>query len=184
MPTMSGPGNAAIGAPFALCEFVDFVAQISLANGASLPQGSIAYRDVTQLVGIAGQVGTSATSTESDQVVLGSSANAGRLYGVYQGPTITNNSGATQVYTLLWRKTGAGVLYATAKNGGTAVTVGANMIGEPTTDQYAVVGAFATGKEIGMAIATGAVVAPGGSIIVVPGSGQTNALINCDIAVA
>lgn len=184
MPTLSGPGNAAVGAPFAETEFIDYVASITLANGASLPQGSTVYRDVTQICGAPGQVGTSSTASNSDIVVLGSSANAGRAYGVYQGQTITNNSGATQTYVLLFRKVGYGLVYATAKAAGTAITVGANLIGEPTTDQYVIAGAFATGKEIGMALATGSATAPGASIIAVPGSSQTNALVNADIAIA
>jgi hypothetical protein len=147
-------GSAATGAPFACTEFMDATAQIQLANAAVLQQGAVVCRDITQIVGLPGLVGTSATASQTDQVLLPASANAGRIFGVYQGPTITNATGSPVTYTLDFRKIGPGLVYAAAVSAGTAITIGANLIAQPTTSSNVIVGAFATGKEVGMVIAT------------------------------
>lgn len=184
MPLL-GTGNPSVGAPFAMCEYEDWGCTVVIPASGSIPQGSVLYRDSTALVGESGQMGTSAPATLSDICVLGNSANAAAgspAYGVYQGPTITNpSSTATLTVTILVRRRGQGVVLATAKTAGTAVTVNGSLIGEPGTDQFTLQGAAALNKTIGVAAATGAVTALGASLIAVPGSGQTNTLINAFI---
>ncbi len=182
MPLL-GTGNAAVGAPFAETEFIDWVASITLANGASLLTGQTVIRDVTQISGAPGEVGTSAQASNSDIVVVpvaGTGANA-PAFGVYQGPAITNNTGAAQTYTLLFRRQGYGVVLASAKLAGVAVKVGDSLITESGTDSLVISGAAVLNKTVGTAMATGAVTAYGASIIAVPGSGATTTLINADI---
>jgi hypothetical protein len=147
-------GQAAAGAPFAESEYVDFSAQITLAAGDSLLTGQVVCRDVTQVVGVAGQVGTSATSSLPDVVVFPSNANAGRTYGVYQGPTVANSSSAAITFVTTFRRKGIGVVLATGVSGGTAVTVGATLVAQPASSDEVIVGSFATGKLVGMAVAT------------------------------
>lgn len=169
-------GSAATGAPFAECEYLDWGAQITLGNGLFLAQGQVVCRDITQIVGIAGQVGTSSTSSQTDQVVLPASANAGRNYGAYQGPTIINATGQSAKYLLSFRQKGIGLVLATAAASGTAVTVGATLISQPTTSSQVIVGAFATGKTVGMVVATpintsaAASISAGTAQVVTPGS--------------
>jgi hypothetical protein len=146
-------GQTGAGPPFAETEYIDFAAQITLAAAATLALGATVCRDITQLVGIAGQSGASNTQNLPDVVVVPSSANAGRTYGVYQGPSITNLTGQSVAYFLAFRRKGVGLVLATAVTAGTAVTVGSNLISQPTTSNQVIVGAFATGKEIGMVIA-------------------------------
>jgi hypothetical protein len=181
---VSGTGNAGVGPPFAETEFVDWVGTITLANGVTFAQGQTVFRDATQIAGAPGTVGTSAQASLSDIVIMGNSANAAAtscIYGVYQGPAFTNSTGQPVTYTLLFRRQGYGVVLATAKTAGTAVTVGGVLIGEPGTDQYVLQGAAAYNKTVGTAQATGAAVTNGATIITVPGSGQTNTLVNANI---
>lgn len=187
MPNVGSPGAAAVGGPFATTDYIDWPVSVTVANSGTIPQGSAIFRDNTQISGAPGNVGPDGSpnpSNNSDIGILGNSANASStspIIGIYQGPTITNSTGASQTYTIYVRKRGYGLVLATAKTAGTAVVVGGTLIGEPGTDQFVLQGAFAYGKTIGIATATGAVVTNGATIIAVPGSGQTNTLINAHI---
>ena len=135
-----GTGNAAVGAPFAETEFEDWTGTITIATGtiSALGQGQVVYRDVTQISGAPGQVGTSSQATLSDIVTNGVN-NVGTnspVYGVYQGPSISTAG----TYTLLFRRRGYGLTAVTTKPLGVTVAVGASLIiGEPSVDNLAVV---------------------------------------------
>ena len=133
-------------------EYIDWDCVLTLAGGAGCPQGQVLCRDVTQVPSNAG----------ADMVVLPTSPNAGPVYGVYQGPAITNPAGQpTQTYQIIVRIKGQGVLSASAS------TVGAQMIntagtlpaGVAPTPEEIVPGTF-----VGTALATGTATAPGAAI--------------------
>ena len=90
-------------------EFMDVYCVLSLANGAACVQGQVLKRDLTAVPNAAG----------ADKVLLPNAANAGgatqgQVYGVYQGSSFTNSSGATATYQILVRVYGQGVVNATA----------------------------------------------------------------------
>lgn len=149
------------------------VVTITLANGASLLQGQVVCRDMTQIPSAAG----------ADIAVKPSSTNAGFPIGVYQGATITNNTGVSQTYDLEVQVWGWGVVSAQAKFGGVAVKVGDSLILNGT-DDAPISGTAALNVKIGQAVATGAVTAKAATIITVPGSGATVALVNCFIYIS
>jgi hypothetical protein len=104
----------------------------------------------------------------------------GDVYGVYQGPPITNNTGATQVYAIEALQFGYGQVLAGAVTAGTAVTVDGALI-ISSSNAFATQGSAAINVYVGKAAPTGAVVAHGATIISVPGSGNTQLLINAYI---
>jgi hypothetical protein len=177
-------GSAATGAPFAGTEYIDFAAFVTLANGTTLNPGQVVHRDVTQVVNT--QSGTGSTSSVSDMTVLASSANAGSIYGVYQGPAVANASGGSLVYgPFLFRRIGAGLVrVGVPTSTGTAVKVGDYLVmAQPSGAEYAVSAAATITHTVGQAIATGAVTAIGSTIVAVPGSGTTTQTVNADIRI-
>lgn len=174
-------GQANLTGPNASGEYYYKGCVLTLANGATCAAGQVVCIDMTAKVGKS--PAETANSGYGDQVVLPSSANAGRVYGVYQGSAFTNNSGASQTYELQVLTEGAGVVSAQAKTAGAAVNVGSNLILNGT-DQYPIAGSAALGVSVGQATATGAVTAKGAAIITVPGSGATVTLINAYIQIA
>ena len=177
-------GSAATGAPFAQTEYADVSAFVTLAAGATLHQGQVCCRDLTALA--TPDVGTSNTSSVSDYVVAGSSANAGELYGAYQGEAVTNpdSDNAAVFGPFLFRRFGIGYVYAGVGSSGTAIKVGNPLImAQPSGTDYAVEGTAALNKTVGMAIAQGSATAVGDTVIAVPGSGTTIETIIADIAI-
>lgn len=169
MLTRVGPGNA--GYNFQP-EFMDWDCVVTLAASGTLNTGQSVCRDVTAFP----------SSTGADAVVLPTNANAGTVYGVYQGPPITNpSSTATLSVPITVRQRGYGVVYAAAVTAGTAVTVGGLLQMVNTNNSTLQATTPTAGNYVGTALATGAVTTKGASIITVPGSGQTNLLINAYI---
>lgn len=172
MPRFNTPTRQLDG-PSASTDWFDVDAEITLANAATLLQGQVVCIDVTQLLG------AKAASPQCEQVVVSTSANAGRPYGVYQGATITNATGASQVYKISVRCYGYGVVWA-GTTGPTALTVSSNLIVSGATTS-AIPGTAALYATIGQTMATGATVAVGSTII-----GGThapllvNAFIDCE----
>lgn len=159
-----GPGNS--GYNFQP-EFMDFDCTITLANGATCAKGQVVCRDLTQIAGTAG----------ADMVVLPTSANAGKPYGVHQGPSFTNNTGATATYVLnTVRRKGYGLVLGSGAGG--AVLVGSALI-ENSSQLGAILGTAAINANVGQALATGSNTTVGASLIA-NGGGNT-AVINADI---
>ncbi len=174
-------GSAALTGPNSSGEYEYGACILTLANGTSCVQGQVVCIDVTAKVGRS--PAETANSGFGDQVVLPSSANAGIAFGVYQGQTISNTSGATQTYEIMALQAGAGVVSAQAKTAGTTVKVGDTLILNGT-DNAPISGTAALNVKIGMVTATGAVTAKAGVIIAVPGSGATVQLVNCYVYIA
>lgn len=176
-------GNANLTGPNASGEYIYKSAVLSLANAAVCAQGQVLCIDTTKKVGQS--PAETANSGFGDQVVLPTATGAGKVFGVYQGPTITNSTGATQNYEVSLLVKGAGVVLAQAKTAGTAVTVGGILALDSTPTLYPIQNAtFDYQRTVGMATATGAVVTSGATIIAVPGSGQTITLINAYLAIS
>lgn len=169
MLTRVGPGNSGYNySP----EFMDWECVVTLPASGVLQQGGAVCRDVTVFP----------SSTGADKVVLPSNANAGTVYGIYQGPTITNpSSTAAASYPITVRQRGYGQVYAAAVAAGTAVTVGGLLQMVNTNNSVLQATTPTAGNYVGTALATGAVTTKGASIITVPGSSQTNLLINAYI---
>jgi hypothetical protein len=173
----STPG-AIVDGPSADTDLAIFAAgQVTLANAATLLQGQVLCKDVTKVQGA--NFSTPANSL-CDQLVKPSSANAGLIFGVYQGPTITNSTGSTQTYTIDCLQHGYGLVSAQAKFGGVAVKVGDSLILNGT-DDAPISGTAALNLTVGMAVATAAVTAKAATIIATPGSGATVQSVQCDI---
>jgi len=150
-------------------EFMDMYVQLTLANGASCVTGQGVKRDLTQLASAAG----------ADRVVLptvtasGGSATQGQVVGVYQGPSFTNNSGASAIYPITVRTFGLGVVNATS---GANLAVGLPVIWTTgATAVGAAAGAQPSGSSVGIALPTGANITPGALL--------STGLINCAINV-
>lgn len=154
-------------------EFIDWDAHFAIPASGTLATGQGFARDVTQFP----------SATGADTVVLPTNANAGPVQGVYQGPPIVNpSSTATLPVDIVMRVRGYGQALAAAVTAGVAVTVG-GFLGMVATNASILQSAAApaNGAWVGTALATGGVTAKGGTIITVPGSGQTNLLVNAFI---
>lgn len=173
MATTQGPGAFTDGL-YARTELFDFNCVITLANGTTLTKGGVVCLDVTQLAG------NWQTTPLADYVVLPSNANAGIPFGVYQGAPITNSTGASATYKLAVVREGTCQVNAQSKVAGVAVTVGASLILDGTTD-FPIAGAAALNLTIGQALATGAATAKAASIIAIPGAGSTQALVTAHV---
>jgi hypothetical protein len=170
MLTRVGPGSS--GYNFSP-EFMDWDCVVKIPPSTTFATGQAVARDVTQFPGTVG----------ADRVVLPNDANAGAVYGVYQGPNIVNASAtATMNVPILARQRGYGVVLAASVAAGVAVTVGANLI-TAATNASVLATAAAPGNTtyVGTVMATGANTAKGATIIAVPGSGQTNLIVNAYI---
>ena len=152
---------------------MDWDCVVRIPVSTTLNTGQALSRDVTVFPG----------TTGADRVCLPNDANAGGVYGVYQGPPIVNPSGTVVMNVpITVRQRGYGQVYAAAVTAGVAVTVGGSL-GVAATNASALqtAAANAPGGYVGTALATGAVTAKGATIITVPGSGQTNLLVNAYI---
>lgn len=181
MATWKPSGTISDG-PNASAETGDFEAVMNLAAAGTLAVGQVVSRDVTQFVGqysIVNNPPAAVFTASADQVVLPTSANAGDVYGVYQGPgynnaLYTNSTGATLAYgSGSYRKYGPGRVLAGAVTAGTAVTVGSTLI-VTATNAFATVGVRAIGTSVGRVIAypinttINAAIAAGAGIVVTP----------------
>jgi hypothetical protein len=146
--------------------YVDVVVQ--LASGAVCTTGQVLCRDVTNIP----------SATAADQCVLPTSANAGPVMGAYQGPAITNSTGATATYTIQLQVGGWGSVFAGTNATPTRVTVGSNLV-VTSSNLYATVGAYAVNTEIGVALATGTNTAVGANLT--GASSGNTAVVNCYI---
>ncbi len=162
-----------VDGPNAAWDTADTFCQITLADTAVLAQG-----DPVSLY--TGSLGPNAAVPVCEQVVLATATGAGPVFGVYQGATITNSTGASKTYTIQVRRSGYGVVNATAVTAGTAVNVGSNLI-VSSAQIPAIAGTAAPFVTVGVALATGTSVAPGTALIPVPGSGSTTVLVNAYI---
>lgn len=165
-----------IDGPNAAWDTSDTFCQITIAAAGTLQQGMPVLLLVSSL-------GPNATTPVCEQVVKANGTGAGPVFGVYQGPNITNGSSAAVTYTIQVRTSGYGVVYAGAVAAGTAVTVGGSLV-VTSANPFATEGSATIFATVGVALATGAVTAPGASLIAVPGSGTTNLLVNALIQVA
>jgi hypothetical protein len=171
-PSSSGFSVQGTGATVVGTEFLDKTGVIILAASATLAQGQPLCYDATNVPNSAG----------ADKLVLPTSANAARLFGIYQGPAIVNpSSTATLTVTVLARVQGYGVVLSqvtSSSTGSTAITVGAYLIiganGTTLNDAYA--GAAAAGVTVGMALATGTHTSYGATIL--PASTAASLLVN------
>jgi hypothetical protein len=154
--SVSGTGATVVGT-----EFLDFSCTTIIAASATLAQGQVLCYDATNVPNTAG----------ADKLVLPTSANAARCYGVYQGPAIVNpSSTATLTVTVTVRRQGYGVVLSqvtSSSTGSTAITVGAYLIiganGTTLPDAYA--GTPAAGVTVGQALATGTHTSYGATIL-------------------
>ena len=160
MATWKPSGTISDG-PNASAETGDFEAVFSLAAGGVLAVGQPVCRDVTQFVGqysIVPNPPSTLFAASADKVVLPTSANAGDVFGVFQGPgynavPYTNLSGATQAYgSGTYRKVGPGRVLAGSLTAGTAVTVGSTLV-ISNANAFATVGARAIGTSLGRVLA-------------------------------
>lgn len=169
--------NRTMDGPYASWATEDDFVWFTIPTGGTLNQGQPVALDVTQL-------GPNANPAQSEYTVPNSNANSSQdCLGCYQGANIVNPSGTVTLRVLIQvRQSGYGVVYAGAVTAGVAVTVGGQLVLDATHD-YAVQSAAAqiTGPVVGIALATGAVVAKGATIIAVPGSGATTLLVNAYI---
>jgi hypothetical protein len=189
--TVGEPGQAG---PFAGTTSFRRTGTYSIPASGTLKRGQPLCRDITQLSGFFSTRGGGAPAAnvptsggQSDILVLPTSANAGACFGVYQGPDIVNPSSTTAlVVPVQCMKMGYGVVLAGALAAGTAITVGL-IIAEVPTQTFAVADpGTGTRTQLGIVLATvlanGTLVsAPAGSIIAVPGSGNAQLLVMCDI---
>jgi hypothetical protein len=155
-------------------EFLDWDAHMTIPASGTLATGQCLARDCTLFPSTAG----------ADGCVLPTNASAGPIMGVYQGPAIVNpSSTATLGVDVVLRQHGYGVALAAAVTAGTAVTVG-GLLNMQAANNSAIQAATLLGvlsTYVGIALATGSVTAKGSTLITVPGSGQTNLLVNCYI---
>jgi len=149
-------------------EFIDMYCVLTLANSATCAQGQVLVRDVTKIAGTAG----------ADMVVLPTSANGGPVYGVYQGPSFTNSSGASATYPITVRVFGIGVVSASGQ-APAAVNVGDNLIVN-SSQLASIKGTAAISSQVGVALATGAVTSKGAQLIA---SGANFLLVNAAILI-
>lgn len=157
-------------------------------TSGSLTIGMPVYADVTDAAEWNANNATTkltpAVGATGGNVVLGANANAGAnitCVGVFQpsSPNSKPNKGdVIRVQTF-----GRAIVSAAAKAAGTAVTVGAKLIADASQDSC-LAGAAVVDKTIATALATGAAVAAGASIIAVPGGGTTTALVNAFVKLA
>ena len=142
----SGYSTSATDGP----EFMDFSGVVSVANAGTILQGQVFAYDATNVP----------NSSGADKLVIPTSGNAGKFWGAYQGPLITNSTGATQLYTIQIRVKGYGVVLCTvtaSSTGSSAITVGGFLIIGPngTAIPNAYAGSAAAGVTVGIALATG-----------------------------
>lgn len=187
-------GQAGIGGLNAATEQFDRAGIFSIAAGAKLLKGQPLCRDISQLQGFASTsaggspaANVPASGGQGDMLVLPTSANAGACFGVYQGETIDNTAGtAALVVVARCRHTGYGYVLAGALAAGTAINVG-TIIAEVPTQTFAVADpGSGTRTQLGVVLATvlanGTLVnTPAGAVIPVPGSGNAQLLVMCDI---
>lgn len=157
----------------------DIQVGISLANNAVLAQGTPLCRDLTQLPGGYAPQDVNPSrlfqnARVSDRGVLATSANAGDLLGLYQGPSYTNTTGAAQIYVATCKFQGLGRVLAGAIAAGTAITIGAKLV-ISSSNIFATVGTRAFGTAIGQVAAypvntTVAANSAAGSVAVTPAS--------------
>ena len=153
-------------------EFMDTTVTYSLANAGTILQGQVFCYDATNVP----------NSSGADKLVIPTSGNAGKFWGAYQGPLITNNTGATFVYTLTLRQQGYGVVLCStvtaSSTGSSAITVGAFLIigANGTTIPNAYAGSAAAGVTVGQALATGTHTSYGATILA--GSTAATGVVN------
>ena len=147
--------------PNAGAETADFSGIVQVAAAGVVSVGQVYMRDLTQLVGQYGIVNNPPSAlfvSSGDQLVLPTSANAGDVYGVYQGAgynnaPFTNVTGANAAYSAGdFRKIGPGRVLVGAIAAGTAVTVGAALV-QLAAQNFATVGVRAIGTTVGRVIA-------------------------------
>jgi hypothetical protein len=144
--------------------------------------GMPVYKDVTdsgEFNAIFTTTALSSGGATGGRVVLGTNALAANLVcvGIYQPLNFSDkpNNGDT-IRVLVF---GLGVFSAAAKAAGTAVLVGDILIADSSQSScLSGHNTYTLGKTIGVATATGTSLATGSSIIAVPGSGTTTALVN------
>lgn len=164
MLTRVGPGSN--GYNFQT-EFIFWDCVVLLAPGATLATGQVVMRDVTAFPNMTG----------ADHCVLPTSANAGPVYGVYQGPPITNGGTVATEYAVIVMREGYGQVLA---NGATAVTVGGFVLIGVALQATGGAAEGNANTQIGIALATGIVTAKGATILAAAGN---IGLVNCAIAV-
>lgn len=175
-------GSANLTGPNASGEYIYKAAILTLAAAAVCAQGQVLCIDTTKKVGQS--PAETANSGFGDQIVLPTATGAGKVFGVYQGATITNSAAVAQTYEVQVLVKGAGVVLAQAKAAGTAVVVGGILALDSTPTLYPIQNStFDFQRTLGMATATGAVVTSGATIIAVPGSNQTITLINAYLSI-
>ena len=164
MLTRPGPGSYGYNA---LPEYMDVDCVVTIAAGATMPQGQVLCRNVTALPSSAG----------ADMVVFAGNASAGPVYAVYQGPAITNASTAPETYPIIARAWGQGKVLA---SGTAAAVVVGGVLEVIAGNQYAQTASTApeAGLYVGYALATGAITAVGATLIASAGAASA---INCAI---
>jgi hypothetical protein len=126
-------------------------------------------------------VSSSAPVQDCGSVILGVVAGSGAsptCIGVYQPENPSDKPLNQDTIRILVY--GYGVVSAVAIASGTAVTVGANLL-ISSTNNNALVGAPVVKQNIGTVLATKSAITLGSSVIAVPGSGSTTALVNAFI---
>ena len=167
--------NRTMDGPFASWATQDESCFYTIPISGTLNQGQPVVIDPTSLGP------NTATGAVAEQCLPNSNANSSQLcFGCYQGANIVNPSGTVVKKVLInIRQLGYGVIYAGSVAAGTAVTVGGYLALDTTHDFAVQSGSRGVlGTEVGIALATGAVVTKGATLIAVPGSGTSTLLIN------
>ena len=137
-------------------EFIDWDCVVHISAGHVVATGQVLCRDIAAIPSVQG----------ADRVVLPNHANAGPVYGVYQGAQFTNNTAVEQYYPITVRVWGYGVV--SKVNAG--ISVGTTLIktnalqAQPAPAWAADVAPPPPGSYIGTAVATGAATTPGTGI--------------------
>lgn len=162
-----GPGTHGYNA---LPEFIDKDCVVRLPNGTQLLPGHPLFRELTAFP----------STTGADMVVLGSANAPGRLYGLYQGPRYTNNTGGIESKVIQARVRGLGIAFCRTP---LAVTVGGSLaaLGAGIVECEQTATPAANGSYVGVATATGPVTAVGATILP---KGAPALYVNCAISIS
>lgn len=172
----TGKTSRVTDGPYANWGADDEVGQVSLANGSTLKLGQPLCVDVTQLGPDNNVPNNGANLALCERLVACTSGNAGALFGVLTGitvslpkgvtfakiggiPTWTNSSGAAVILTVTVRQLGWAYVYAGTITGGRAVKIGDPLVVNSSnafavTSSVAIGGTQAIGQGVGTALGT------------------------------
>lgn len=143
-------------------EFLMWDCVVLLAPGQTLVTGQIVSRNCAVFP----------SSVGADRCVLPNHANSSPIYGVYQGPPITNNGTVGVEYPVVVQVRGLGVVSANAPTNAVTISGTLVMVQALPAQQTAAVTGGVQGTYVGAAQATGGITAQGATLIPVGGPTQ------------